>query len=112
MLAKIADLNFIIKGASNNDYYSVYPILNTSETIIELFRMNFISYKDVLVYIYIWHPDKEKLIVGKICTCYNSWFLIKELPINNLQELDFLYTIDHSENLENEKSMGIIYKMV
>lgn len=110
MLTRVADLNFITRSIMDEDCFSVHPVLNTNKTVRELFKVNFFPYENVLVYVYIWHPDEEKLITGRISTCYDTWFLLRQTPINDLERLDFLYTHDHLEDLEDKESIGIIYK--
>ena len=109
MLNKVCEIAYVTQSIINEDWLAVRPILTTNKTVRELFNLKFITNTDRLLYLYVSYSDVEQLVKGYISSCYNTWFLLKTIPVNDIEKLDFLYTKNHIEDLTEDKSLGIIY---
>ena len=111
MLLKVGEVKNIT--ASNiDDVYCVYPILEPNQSIMELLQTKRPNLQDMILYIYIWHPDEEKFIRGRISTCYYTWFILRKTDVNQLEYFDFLYSKEHEDDIRYQEGMGIIYKVI
>ena len=109
MITKVCEIEYILRGVVNKDCLAVHPLIESNQTVRELFNLDFIPAKNMLLYLYVWHIDLDQVETGYISTCYDKWFLIKTIPINDLERLDFLYSKDHVEEIKKDNSIGVIY---
>lgn len=111
MLSKVCEFSKINQGYRKEGYFYIYPIIKKNIKVSELFNMNNSVSKSMLLYVYIWHPDNEQFIKGILTYCYDILFTVKELAINDLERMDYLYTRNPIDELVHPDALGIVYKI-
>lgn len=113
MLKKVSDLFVIIKGSVKEGVYYVHPVYNKDKTVMDMFETKSATqlHKEI-IYIYVWHESEESFLRGWITSCHDSWFIMEEIPLNELEKLDYLYSAEREDHIEHIDSMGVIYKSI
>ena len=112
MLKKIAEVSKVCLATSESEVYCVWPVLEKWETVRNLLNIGGpggLSPTNLILYMYIWHPQEEKFLRGKASSFYHKWFILRKLDMNEIEHFDYLYTSDRKLEIKGDDSMGVIY---